>query len=162
MAKKTKEKQKQIQERPDTKGLIILDIVLGILTLLSVLVFGGIIVASVYSPMNNSKMDGKHMMDKDAYMQMKSEMLSLKDEMKEMMTPSYDQNSWKTMIDASCKSFSDGCNNCVRADVEGEEALAACTRKFCPEYEMPRCMDDELMEEGTGPAMSDPLVLPSN
>jgi len=161
MTKKTKEKK--MQERPDTKGLIILDIVLGILTLLSVLIFGGVIVASVYSPENNKMMDTKQMMDKSDYMEMKEEMLSMKKEMEDMMSPKYDQDSWKSMIDASCTTFFDGCNNCVRADgAEGDEDLAACTRKFCPEYEMPRCMDDEVMEQGAEPEVSEPLALPSN
>ena len=54
---------------------------------------------------------------------------------------SYDQNSWKEMIPDSCTSFFDGCNNCNRA--EGAE-VAACTRKFCAEYQKPECLSEEI------------------
>jgi hypothetical protein len=60
---------------------------------------------------------------------------------------SYDTNSWKTMIPASCQSFFDGCNNCRRA--EGS-AIAACTRKACQEYQQPRCLDGPIMEGSVG------------
>lgn len=52
----------------------------------------------------------------------------------------YDANSWKTMIDDSCLSFSDGCNTCNR---EAGSDLAACTRKACAQYEAPKCLDAE-------------------
>lgn len=51
----------------------------------------------------------------------------------------YTEASWKTMIDASCLRFFDGCNNCRRE--EGSE-LAACTKKFCLAYEKPVCLDE--------------------
>ena len=60
---------------------------------------------------------------------------------------SYDQNSWQTMIPETCLSFFDGCNNCRR---EAGSDIAACTRKFCPEYEKPRCLDGETADEATG------------
>ncbi len=52
----------------------------------------------------------------------------------------YDQNSWKIMIPDSCLSFSDGCNTCRR---EAGNDLAACTRKFCQQYEKPTCLDEK-------------------
>lgn len=52
----------------------------------------------------------------------------------------YDANSWKTMIDDSCLSFSDGCNTCNR---EAGSDIAACTRKACVQYEAPKCLDVE-------------------
>jgi len=51
----------------------------------------------------------------------------------------YDENSWKTMIPASCLSYFDGCNNCRRSTA-GE--MAACTRKACVKYQQPACLDD--------------------
>lgn len=50
----------------------------------------------------------------------------------------YNQDSWQTMIDDSCISFFDGCNNCQR---NTENNLAACTKKFCQTYEKPECLD---------------------
>jgi membrane-bound inhibitor of C-type lysozyme len=63
----------------------------------------------------------------------------------------FDQNSWKTMISASCSSFFDGCNNCNR--MEGTDA-AACTRMFCDQYQKPVCLDDQAMnpDEVTAPS----------
>ncbi len=52
----------------------------------------------------------------------------------------YDQNSWETMIADSCMSYFDGCNNCRR---NADNEFAACTKKFCQEYEEPRCLDAE-------------------
>lgn len=52
----------------------------------------------------------------------------------------YNQDSWQTIISESCVSFYDGCNTCNRA---ADSELVACTRKFCAEYEKPRCTDAE-------------------
>ncbi|MDF2379626.1 MAG: hypothetical protein P1V18_05435 [Candidatus Gracilibacteria bacterium] len=54
---------------------------------------------------------------------------------------SYDMDSWKTLILDSCLSFSDGCNTCNR---QSGSSQAACTRKFCQEYEKPKCLDKEV------------------
>ncbi|MDD3262816.1 MAG: hypothetical protein PHR61_03135 [Candidatus Absconditabacteria bacterium] len=51
---------------------------------------------------------------------------------------SYDQDSRKTMIPETCKSFFDGCNNCSRMN-DGENI--ACTKMFCETYEEPKCLD---------------------
>lgn len=56
----------------------------------------------------------------------------------------YTETSWQEMIDASCQSYFDGCNNCRR---NLETGLAACTRKFCAEFEQPRCLDQEMEAE---------------
>lgn len=61
----------------------------------------------------------------------------------EVMEKQYSADSWKTMIPGSCTAFFDGCNTCQRA--EGSE-VAACTKKFCQKYEMPRCLDEEEVE----------------
>lgn len=53
-------------------------------------------------------------------------------------TPSYNQDSRKTMIPGTCKSFSDGCNTCNRIENTTE---AACTKMFCQTYEEPKCLD---------------------
>ena len=53
----------------------------------------------------------------------------------------YDQNSWREVIGDDCRAFFDGCNNCVRGSEDS--TMAACTRKACPEYQQPRCRDDE-------------------
>jgi len=50
----------------------------------------------------------------------------------------YNQNSWKTIIPDSCRSYFDGCNNCRRSPASD---IAACTRKMCIEYEKPICLD---------------------
>ena len=50
----------------------------------------------------------------------------------------YDQNSWRDIVPASCLHFTDGCNQCTRS---AEGGVAACTRKACFKYEMPRCLD---------------------
>lgn len=52
----------------------------------------------------------------------------------------YDQNSWKTIIPASCQSFFDGCNNCRRSS---DGVIAACTRKYCQTYSRPVCLDEK-------------------
>lgn len=51
----------------------------------------------------------------------------------------YDADSWKTLIDAECTAYFDGCNNCRRAE---SSEVAACTRKACAVYEKPRCLDE--------------------
>lgn len=59
----------------------------------------------------------------------------------EMSPPmTYDQNSWQTMVAASCMSFFDGCNNCNRSS---EDGAVGCTKKFCQQYEEPKCLDGE-------------------
>lgn len=55
--------------------------------------------------------------------------------------PTYDANSWKTLIPADCTSFFDGCNNCRKAPGKG---MAACTKKMCREYQKPFCRDSVL------------------
>lgn len=55
-------------------------------------------------------------------------------------TMTYDEDSWRDTISPSCNAFFDGCNNCRR--VEGSEGEAACTRKFCQEFQEPQCLDD--------------------
>lgn len=57
----------------------------------------------------------------------------------------YDQDSWERLIPATCKSFFDGCNNCRRADKTGQ---VACTRRFCSEYQQPRCLDETDLTAG--------------
>jgi len=52
--------------------------------------------------------------------------------------PQYDMNSWKSSIDSECRSYFDGCNNCVREPGK----MGACTRKACAVYQQPRCLDD--------------------
>lgn len=52
----------------------------------------------------------------------------------------YDENSWRTEIAESCTSYYDGCNTCKR--IEGSDA-AACTKKFCENYEKPYCLDKQ-------------------
>ncbi len=51
----------------------------------------------------------------------------------------FDMNSWTTIIDAECRSFFDGCNNCFRDPGK----MAACTRMACAVYQQPRCLDDD-------------------
>lgn len=51
----------------------------------------------------------------------------------------YDGNSWKTIIQDSCLSFFDGCNNCIRSSAG---STAACTRKACFKYKKPICLDE--------------------
>jgi membrane-bound inhibitor of C-type lysozyme len=57
--------------------------------------------------------------------------------------PKYDMNSWKTIIGDECRSFSDGCNNCFREPGK----MAACTRKACLTYQLPRCLDEAAAAE---------------
>lgn len=52
----------------------------------------------------------------------------------------YDENSWRTIIDDSCMSFFDGCNTCYRNADDG--LIAACTEMFCNEYQKPECLDE--------------------
>lgn len=51
---------------------------------------------------------------------------------------SYNFESWKEIIPSGCKSFFDGCNNCIRSE---NSDLAACTKKACLEYSEPKCLD---------------------
>jgi len=53
----------------------------------------------------------------------------------------YDQDSWKDMISEGCTAYFDGCNNCRR---EPGAEIAACTRKFCQEYEKPECLSETI------------------
>ena len=50
----------------------------------------------------------------------------------------YDMNSWQSMIDEQCRSFFDGCNNCIREPGKA----GACTMKACATYQRPRCLDE--------------------
>ena len=59
--------------------------------------------------------------------------------------PSYDMNSWQTMIADDCRAFFDGCNQCVREPGKP----AACTRMACMEYRKPVCRDDEAGAQST-------------
>lgn len=52
---------------------------------------------------------------------------------------SYDADSWKALIPAGCERYSDGCNLCNRNPDSG---MTACTRKACPTYQKPECLDD--------------------
>ena len=56
----------------------------------------------------------------------------------ETPTPVYTADSWKTMIDADCRHFFDGCNHCTRAP--GSDT-AACTRMACEQYQKPHCVE---------------------
>lgn len=53
----------------------------------------------------------------------------------------YGPQSWQGVIAADCRSFFDGCNHCRR---EPGMATAACTRRACPRYEAPRCLDEPI------------------
>jgi hypothetical protein len=53
---------------------------------------------------------------------------------------SYDANSWKEVIDVSCQSFFDGCNQCIRMSGSDE---AVCTKMFCDTYAEPYCTDED-------------------
>ncbi len=55
----------------------------------------------------------------------------------------YDADSWRDTIPATCQSFFDGCNQCMRMPGSDE---AACTRMFCETYAEPYC-SDEVAEE---------------
>ncbi len=59
-------------------------------------------------------------------------------------TVSYDSNSRKEIIPASCQSFNDGCNQCIKSGT-GDEA--ACTMMYCEAYAEPFCTDDQDNEE---------------
>ncbi|MDX9970394.1 MAG: hypothetical protein RBS56_00600 [Candidatus Gracilibacteria bacterium] len=50
----------------------------------------------------------------------------------------YTEESWKTIIPETCKSFFDGCNNCSRTENSTE---AACTLMYCDTYKKPKCLD---------------------
>ena len=50
----------------------------------------------------------------------------------------YNSESRKEIIDEDCKSFYDGCNNCVKSD-DGENI--ACTMMYCENYQEPKCND---------------------
>ncbi|MDO3388484.1 MliC family protein [Gilvimarinus sp. SDUM040013] len=52
----------------------------------------------------------------------------------------YDANSWKSILDASCTVYFDGCNQCRRA--EGAD-VGVCTRKACAAYQKPYCFDNK-------------------
>jgi hypothetical protein len=51
---------------------------------------------------------------------------------------SYDQESWKTIIPETCKSFFDGCNNCSKTENDWN---IACTMMYCENYQEPKCND---------------------
>lgn len=52
----------------------------------------------------------------------------------------YTNESWKTIIPASCRSFYDGCNNCWRSE---SSTNIACTEKYCTTYNKPTCLDNK-------------------
>ncbi|RDV28192.1 hypothetical protein DXV75_04345 [Alteromonas aestuariivivens] len=54
-----------------------------------------------------------------------------------MPVTGFNSDSWKTMIPQSCEQYFDGCNQCRR----GPSGVAACTRKFCAEYQQPACLE---------------------
>jgi hypothetical protein len=65
----------------------------------------------------------------------------------------YDENSWKSIIPATCIRFYDGCNDCIRPegyDPKKDDSKGLCTLSgFCGkyggsvgEYEKPRCLDN--------------------
>lgn len=56
-------------------------------------------------------------------------------------TMTYTETSWKEIIQDTCMSFFDGCNNCFRTEA-GNDDLVGCTKKFCPVYEKPTCLDE--------------------
>lgn len=45
-------------------------------------------------------------------------------------------------IPTTCKSYFDGCNNCMRDEANPD--ADACTTKACEVYETPKCLDDEI------------------
>jgi len=57
-------------------------------------------------------------------------------------TQVYGPESWKEIIPPTCKRLYDGCNTCTRT-----EGGVGCTEIACTEYEIPRCLDEELKEE---------------
>lgn len=60
---------------------------------------------------------------------------------KSQPAPRYHANSWKSMIDANCVVYFDGCNQCRRSP--GQEA-AACTKLACFAYSKPECYQTSL------------------
>jgi hypothetical protein len=71
---------------------------------------------------------------------------------KNSMEVSYDANTWQDVIDSSCQSFFDGCNQCMR--MPGSD-MAACTKMYCETYAQPYCTDqdislDPIVELSTG------------
>ena len=62
----------------------------------------------------------------------------------------YDMNSWKSMIDEQCRSFFDGCNNCIREPGK----VGACTMKACASYQRPRCLDEAAEVPQSGEPMA--------
>lgn len=53
-------------------------------------------------------------------------------------TTAYNQDSRKTMIPETCKSFFDGCNNCNKGE---NKEQTACTMMYCETYQQPKCLD---------------------
>ena len=58
----------------------------------------------------------------------------------------FDSNSWKEVIADSCKSFNDGCNQCMKT----ENGDVACTKMYCETYEQPFCTDEEKVVVSSG------------
>ncbi|MFA6274446.1 MAG: hypothetical protein WC662_04770 [Candidatus Paceibacterota bacterium] len=52
----------------------------------------------------------------------------------------YSNNSWKTLIPDTCLKFNDGCNTCVRSNLNEK---GACTKINCAVYQKPYCLDSE-------------------
>lgn len=50
----------------------------------------------------------------------------------------YNADSWRGIIESSCRSFFDGCNTCA-SDLES--GRTECTDKTCAQYERPECLD---------------------
>ena len=59
----------------------------------------------------------------------------------------YNSESWKTIIPEDCMRFFDWCNSCSRS----EDWEITCTMMFCEEYQEPKCMDDEIIENDENP-----------
>ena len=69
-----------------------------------------------------------------------------KTQTEEQTQVTYDMHSWRDIIPSGCARYFDGCNNCMRSDAQ---SIAACTRKACFEYSMPRCLDAPPVETTT-------------
>lgn len=65
----------------------------------------------------------------------------------------YDADSWRKLIPADCKRYSDGCNLCNR---NLDSGMTACTRKACVAYEQPLCLDENA--EAAEPAAHNTFV----
>ena len=57
---------------------------------------------------------------------------------------SYDADSWRDVIPASCQNFFDGCNQCMRMPDSDD---VGCTKMFCDTYAQPYCLDETVVDE---------------